>query len=149
MEPILIDTNLLVYVFDRRDRPRQEIATTIVGSLVKSGAGRLSAQCLAEFFNATTKRKDPILSVPEAVDQTEKLARALTVYPVTLQVVLEAMRGVTQHRLPFWDAQIWGAARLNQIPTVFSDDFSPGTVLEGVRFVNPLASGFQLQDWLP
>ncbi|MCG2740072.1 MAG: hypothetical protein L6300_07505 [Syntrophaceae bacterium] len=34
------------------------------------------------------------------------------------------------------------AARLNQIPIVFSEDFQDGQVLEGVRFANPFAGRF-------
>lgn len=151
MEPILIDTNLLVYVYDRRDRVRQNVAAKVVGTLAKAGIGRLSAQCLSEFFSAATKRKtggDPILSIADAVNETEKLARTFAIYPVTRQVVLEALRGVKQHQLQFWDAQIWAAARLNQISTIFSEDYQAGAILEGVRFVNPFAQGFQLQVWL-
>jgi predicted nucleic acid-binding protein len=151
MNPILIDTNLLVYVFDQRDAVRQAAAIQVVGSLAKLGSGRLSAQCLSEFFSAVTRQKQnqaPILSLPDALTETEKLARAFTVYPVTQPVVLEALRGVRQYQFHFWDAQIWAAARLNQIPTVFSQDFQSGAVLEGVRFVDPLAAGFQLQPWV-
>jgi predicted nucleic acid-binding protein len=103
------------------------------------------------FFTAATKRKrnqDPILSVPDALNETEKLARAFAIYPVTQQIVLEALRGVRQYQLSFWDAQIWAAARLNQIPTIFSQDFQSGTMLEGIRLVNPFLEAFQLRDWI-
>jgi predicted nucleic acid-binding protein len=63
-------------------------------------------------------------------------------------VVLEALRGVKQHQFEFWDAQIWAAARLNQTPIVFSEDFNSGSVIEGVRFVNPFAENFQIKEWL-
>jgi predicted nucleic acid-binding protein len=62
--------------------------------------------------------------------------------------VLEALRGVRHYKIQFWDAQIWAAARLNQIPTLFSQDFNPGAVLEGVEFVNPYSGTFRLQDWI-
>lgn len=48
----------------------------------------------------------------------------------------------------FWDAQIWATARLNQISVVFSEDFNPGWITEGVRFVNPFAADFQIETWL-
>ena len=54
------------------------------------------------------------------------------------------MRG---YRLNYWDAQIWVAARLHQIPLVLSEDFSDGAVLEGVHFINPFRPGFRLADW--
>jgi predicted nucleic acid-binding protein len=59
-------------------------------------------------------------------------------------VVLEAVRGVLQHGLPYWDAQVWATARLNQIPVVVSEDFSDGPVLEGVVFRDPFARAFDL-----
>jgi len=62
-------------------------------------------------------------------------------------IALEAARGVRDHRFNFWDAQIWATARLNQIPVIFSEGFSSGAVVEGIRFVNPLAPTFQLESW--
>jgi hypothetical protein len=37
--------------------------------------------------------------------------------------------------------------RLNQMPTVFDEDFNDGSVVEGVRFVNPLGAGFRIEEW--
>jgi len=54
---------------------------------------------------------------------------------------------VRDHQLPYWDAQIWAAARLNQVPIIFSEDFNAGAVLEGVRFVDPFADDFLLSAW--
>lgn len=48
------------------------------------------------------------------------------------------------HQLAFYDAQIWAAARLNQIPAVFSEDFQDGRTLEGVQFVNPFSETFDV-----
>jgi predicted nucleic acid-binding protein len=63
-------------------------------------------------------------------------------------IVLEAARGVRDRSLSYYDAQIWATARLNQIPLVFSEDFTDGSVIEGVRFVNPLAGDFRLESWV-
>jgi predicted nucleic acid-binding protein len=151
MQPVLIDTNLLVYAYDLRDPSRQAFAVRVLSGLARGGIGCLSVQSLSEFFSATTRQRkgqSPVLPVSDAIMETEKLARAFLVYPVTQLIVLEALRGVRQYQLSFWDSQIWAAAHLNQISTVFSEDFSPGAVLEGVQFVNPFHPGFRLQDWL-
>lgn len=145
---ILIDTNLLVYMFDDRDPLRQARASEVVMSLGEAALGRISAQCLSEFFSATTRGKYPILSMQDSANQIAYLARAFPTFPVTHLVVLEAVRGVRQHQFSFWDAQIWAVARLNQISTIFSEDFSSGAVLEGVHFENPLATGFTLKEWI-
>ena len=75
------------------------------------------------------------------------MARAWPVFDATPQIVLEAVRGVRDHQFSFWDAQIWAVARLNQVAVVFSEDFNPGAVIEGVRFVNPFAQDFELEAW--
>jgi predicted nucleic acid-binding protein len=149
MEPILIDTNVLVYIYDRRDKKRQDRAIDVVGLLAKTNMGRLSAQCLSEFYNAATRQRSGqplILTTNEAVVETEKLARAFSVYPVTQQVVLEALRGVQQYQFSLWDAQIWACARLNQIPAILSQDFQAGKSIEGVRFIDPFEAAFQLDQ---
>lgn len=56
---------------------------------------------------------------------------------LTSLVVLEAVRGVRDHHFSYWDSLIWATAKMNQIPTVLSDDFSHNSVIESVRFTNP------------
>lgn len=89
----------------------------------------------------------PILSTREARQQVERLARIWPVFDITPLIVIEAMRGVCDHQLAYWDAQIWATARLNQIPIIFSEDFNSGSTLEGIRFINPFAADFSLFDW--
>ena len=68
------------------------------------------------------------------------------VHNLTPMIVLEALRGVRDHQISYYDAQIWASARLNQIPAIFSEDFNQG-VLEGVRFVNPFLPDFDVARW--
>ncbi len=147
MPPVLIDTNVLVYAFDQNDAQRQERAIGVLQQLQLSGAGRLSAQSLAEFFSACTRLLHPPLTDREALDQLERFSQAYRVLDLNAQVVLEAARGVRDHQLGYWDAQVWAMARLNQIQLVLSGDSSAGTTLEGVRFINPFTPDFDLQAW--
>jgi predicted nucleic acid-binding protein len=144
---VLIDTNVLVYAHQPAEVVKYAQAVRAVALLVESGLGRLSAQVLGEFVSATTRGRRQILTMAEALEQMELLARAVPVLDVTRLIVLEAVRGVRQHRLSYYDAQIWATARLNQVPTVFTEDFEDGRRLEGVYFVNPLMSGFDLERW--
>lgn len=143
----LIDTNILVYAVDPASPEKQQRAIELLERLESVGSGRLSVQCLAEFFSATTRKLQPPLTAIEAAAQLESLARAFPILDLTPMIVLEAARGVRDRSLSYYDAQIWASARLNQIPIVFSEDFDNGSVIEGVQFVNPLADGFQLEAW--
>ncbi|MEM3046509.1 MAG: PIN domain-containing protein [Candidatus Bathyarchaeia archaeon] len=147
MPPILIDTNLLVYLYDTGSPDKATLARRILEHLVSNRSGRLSVQCLAEFFYVSTRKLDPPLSRDEAMEQTSLFTRILPVYDLTPLIVLEAARGVRDHGLPYFDAQIWAAARLNQVSVIFSEDFRDGQVLEGVRFVNPFSPEFRVEEW--
>jgi len=147
MTLILIDTNVLVYASDPADTLRQDQGLHILKLLETTRTGRLSTQCLAEFMNVATRAQRNLYTPAEAVQQLEYLLRAFPVFDLTPMIVLEAARGVRDHGLAYYDAQIWAAARLNQLPVIFSEDFSDGQVLEGVSFVNPFSTGFRLEDW--
>lgn len=147
MAAVLIDTNVLVYAHDRSAWVKQAQAIRVLTALQLAGSGRLSVQSLSEFFSAVTRGPRPKLTVREAAGQVRWLAGAWPVLDITRFVVLEAIRGVRDHRLAFWDAQLWATARLNQIPAIFSEDFSIDAELDGIRFVNPFAVGFVLEAW--
>lgn len=146
MPTILMDTNILIYTFDPRETRRQEQAIVLLLELEERKAGCLSAQCLSEFANVVLAKR--MLPQDEAIRKIDRWRSAFPVYNLTPQVVLEAVRGVRDHQLSYYDAQIWAAARLNQIPVVFSEDFQDGQTLEGVQFANPFASAFNLDEWL-
>ena len=81
----------------------------------------------------------------------EQIDRFQTLWPVFLLtplIVTEAARAVRDYQLTYYDAQIWATARLNGVPVIFSEDFQTGRTLEGVRFVNPFADDFRLDEWL-
>lgn len=147
MDEVLIDTNLLVYAHEKPETNKHTRAIEVLKTLIESGRGRLSAQILGEFVSATTRGRNPILSIDTALAQVALLADAFAVFEVTRFIVLEAVRGVREHRLSYWDAQIWATARLNQVATIFTEDFESGRHLEGVRFLNPLEPKFDLGRW--
>jgi predicted nucleic acid-binding protein len=148
MPPILVDTNVLVYFYDQNSPQKQERAIQVLDRLREGGIGRLSTQNLAEFVNAAMRKLDPPLTAAEAYEQASKFATSWQVFDLTPQIVLEAARGVRDHRLAYNNAQIWAAARLNQVPVVFSEDFQEGQTLEGVRFTNPFSETFDLETWM-
>jgi predicted nucleic acid-binding protein len=142
----LVDTNVLVYAYDCSEPEKQKRALEILDTLAETDAGVLSAQVLSEFFVTITRKITSPLSVAEAYERIKNYATMWTILDVTELVVLEAARGVRDHQLSFWDAEIWATARLNQIPLVLSEDFQSGAIIEGVRFLNPLLPAFDIHS---
>jgi predicted nucleic acid-binding protein len=148
MPPALIDTNLLVYFYDQNQPAKQAQSHRVLEQLELTHSGRLSVQALAEFFSVATRKLSPNLTPAEALEQINLFIRLWPVFDLTPLIVMEAGRGVRDHKLSYYDAQVWATARLNQVPIVFSEDFRDESILEGVRFVNPFSSEFSLEKWL-
>ncbi|MEW5830031.1 MAG: PIN domain-containing protein [Chloroflexota bacterium] len=148
MALVLIDTNLLIYLYDHNEPAKQTHSRFVLNELQKIGAGRLSVQNLSEFANIALKKISPVITASDVVEQIRLFANVFPVHTVTPPMVADAVRAVKEHQLPFYDAQMWSCARFNQIPIIFSEDFQDGQVLEGVRFVNPFAETFQLEKWI-
>lgn len=147
MQQVLIDTNLLIYLYDQNQPVKQAQAKHTLERLELNRSGRLSVQSLAEFFSVAIRKISPPLTPDEALEQVDLFTRLWSVFDLTPMIVIEACRGVRDHQLSYCDAQIWATARLNQVPLVFSEDFSDGSILESVRFINPFATKFVLEDW--
>ncbi len=144
---ILLDTNILVYACDPGEPAKRDQAGRVLRFLEQNGSGRLSVQGLSEFVAATTRRLRPPLTIIDAAQQIERLMASFLIFDLTPMVVLEALRGVRDHQLSYYDAQVWATARLNQVPLIFSEDFNSDATLEGVRFINPFAPDFVLENW--
>jgi predicted nucleic acid-binding protein len=147
MTAVLVDTNVLIYAYDRSAPEKQRRALDVLDRLVLADAGFLSTQVLAEFYNVAVHKLVVPLTPGEVYERLQHYVQVYTVLDVTSQVVLEAVRATEKHSLNFWDAQIWAAAKLNGVPVVFSEDFSDGARIEGVIFADPFAQDFQPEAW--
>lgn len=144
---IFVDTNVLVYAYDRSEPVKQQQAFNLLHHLTMTGTGVISVQVMAEFFNIITRKITAPLSLDEAYQRLENYQQSWIILDLTPFTVLEAVRGVQMYQLNFCDAHIWAAARMNQITVIFSEDFNNGATLEGVHFINPFAPNFQMADW--
>ncbi len=138
----LLDTNVLIYPHDHSEPEKGKRAAEVLRVLSNSGRAALPVQALAEFANVALRKLR--LPLQDVYDQLEDLSRAFPVLPLSEWTVLEALRGVEDHHFSYYDAQVWAAAKLHQLPIVLSEDFPTGATVEGVTFMDPLEKGFDL-----
>lgn len=89
MPPVLIDTNLLVYLYDHHQPAKQAQAERILEHLELSRGGRLSVQSLAEFLSVVTRKLSPRLTTTEALHQVSLLIRLWPAFDLTALIVLQ------------------------------------------------------------
>jgi predicted nucleic acid-binding protein len=140
----LIDTNLLVYMHDPRDKNKQARATAIVDHLGKRGAAVLSVQCLTEFYRATRWKLPDSLTAGDARQEVDRYARNCRVLPLTPSAALDAMRACDQYSISFWDSLIWSVAKENGVPYLLTEDLDDGVNIEGVQVLNPFTTTFDI-----
>lgn len=145
---IAIDTNVLVYAYDAREPERGRQARDLLARLEKERLGAFPVQVLCEFARVAMERLSPPLTPDEALVRVQNLAASWPVLPLDPVVVMDAVRGVRDHGMSYFDAQIWAAARLGGCRVVLSEDFADGRECEGVRFQNPFAEGFEIEGLL-
>ena len=85
----LVDTNVLIYSYDRSDQVKQKRAREVLHWLVSTGGGVLSTQILAEFFWTLSRKLSERFPAREAYAQLEKQAHAWRVMSMTPAIVLE------------------------------------------------------------
>lgn len=143
----LLDTNVLVYAHDGSDAAKQRRAAELLAHIGGASTGALPAQALAELASVALRKLKPPMPPSLLYRQIEDLECAFPVLPLTPAVVLEAVRAVRDHKLSYYDAQVWAVAKLHQIPILLSEDVDSGSTLEGVTFIDPFAPDFDFA-WL-
>ena len=130
------DTNILVYAIDARFLEKQKSAIALYAQAVKDRSFVISTQVLVEFFNATTKGKQPLLQRHEAHAQVTALARQ-RVIPTTANMVVSAMGYAERYQMQWFDALMVDAALAAGATTLYSEDMQHGQRYGSLAVVNP------------
>jgi len=143
---VFLDTNLLVYPFDRVEVVKGPLADSVVKRIFAAGQPIISTQVLSEFYWSVTRKIPTKLSHDEASAEVQRLISLSHAVPLTLDLVNRALQAIPKHQFPLWDALIFAAAILNGARYVLSEDFQHGFVAEGVTFLNPFDPAFNLSS---
>jgi predicted nucleic acid-binding protein len=134
--PVFVDTNILVYWRDARDRAKQARAAVWLERLWQERLGRTSIQVLSEYYVTVTRKLDPGLPVPQAWDDVSAL---FAWSPMVINETLMQRGHETEQRykLSWWDSLIVAAAQLQGCGLLLSEDFQDGTTYGGVTVRSP------------
>lgn len=139
---IFVDTNIIAYMFDSRDKAKQYNARMLFTELVSSQRCCISTQVLQESFNVLTKKLR--YTKDEASEIVSNLMN-LPVHQITTSDVVEAMRLSRSTQYTIYDSMILAAAKAEGCVTVYSEDLNDGQEVNGVKIENPLISSFPLR----
>ncbi|MFP4068628.1 MAG: PIN domain-containing protein [Verrucomicrobiota bacterium] len=130
-----IDTNLIVYANDRRDREKQARALAVVREAIREGSGVISVQVLQEYANTALNK---LGQTPAVVLRQLALLESMTVVRPDPKMVGRAVELKSLFQISFWDASILAAAESAGCRRLFTEDLNEGQVYGAIRVVNPL-----------
>jgi predicted nucleic acid-binding protein len=133
---VFVDTNVLVYAFDRPSGAKHDMARELVRGLWESATGVLSTQVLQEFAVYLRRKVVRPLSTNETRDVLQEYM-GWTIIVNTAQSTLRALEIEERYKISFWDALVIQAAEAAGAEIIYTEDLSDGQSYGGVRAVNP------------
>lgn len=150
----LIDTNVLVYLFDARFPAKQRIAHTVIREGLAMNGLVLPHQAVVEFVSVVTRPRSDLEGaslLPRAIalQRADVLMRQIPVLYPDGAVLATAIRGAGTYQLSWFDAHLWAYAEVNGLSEILSEDFSHGQHYGSVRVRNPFLAAIDAVHELP
>jgi predicted nucleic acid-binding protein len=136
MAKYFIDTNILIYANDKKDRTKQNKAARLITDLMKSGQGVLSTQVLQEYAHVALNK---LGQTEEVVLRQLHLLEHIEVIQQSPAMIRRAVEIKKTYKINFWDACIVANAEYTECDTIYSEDLNTGQFYSGMKIENPLA----------
>ena len=134
---VFIDTNLWVYRLARREPDKAERIRLWLAAITNDHQVVISTQVLIELRSVASRKLQPPLSDAQINGLLEALS-GFEVVSTDSALVLDAHQLACSEQLSWFDALIAEAAIRNRCEVLFSEDFTHGRVIAGMKIRNPL-----------
>jgi len=134
MNLAFFDTNVVVYADDASVPDKQKRANDLFSGHLADGMAALSLQVLQEYYSTVTRKLD---IAPDFAQRRVEVLSLANIVRFEAEDIIFAIELHRLTRISFWDALIIHAARKSGAAVLYSEDFQHGSVMAGVRVVNP------------
>lgn len=137
-DKVFIDTNILVYLFDKSEKQKQTRIKTFISEYLSRAKIYLSVQVINEFINVTSRKITFPISSDKQKDIIELVSDLFFITPLNLSTTLGALEISTKYKLSYWDSLIISSALENKCNILYSEDMQNGIIIEGrLTILNP------------
>jgi predicted nucleic acid-binding protein len=131
------DTNVLVYMVDRRDPKKQAIAQSLVGDALAAGSGVISFQVVQETLHALTRKARQVLPAVDAAELLDAVLVPLWTVQPSARLYGKALQVQAKQGFSFYDSLIVAAALEAGCKRLYSEDLQHGQRVGTLRIENP------------
>jgi predicted nucleic acid-binding protein len=136
---VFLDTNILVYQFDKSERVKRKRAMELINRVLLDGNGAISSQVVQEFANVALRKFSAPLSEKEMDAVMAELLEPLCDHFPTFDFYERSLRLCVANDMSLYDALIVQAALDLNCTTLYSEDFQNGRKFGDLVIVNPFA----------
>lgn len=137
-ERVFLDTNIIVYAYDKDAGKKHEVARELLFGLWNSEGGILSSQILQEFCVTVTRK----IELPLPVETTREIVEDFLSWDVVANdgdTILQAIKIQIKEKISFWDALVVAAAQKGGADILLTEDLSDGRRFGNLTVRNPFA----------
>lgn len=135
-ERFSLDTNILVYALDHQAGQRHLRARSIVEASAIADCW-LTLQAISEFYAAVTRKR--LAPASEARAQAQDWLELFRTASASADAVRSALAIAAVGRVSYWDALLVATAAEAGCTAILTEDLAGGSVLFGVRVIDPFA----------
>ena len=132
-----IDTNIVIYLFDKKNDEKRKIAEKLLKEALVTSNGIVSFQVIQEFCNAALRKFEKPLTISDCKKFINKFLYPLCdIHPI-LEIYDLALDIKEETGYSFYDSMILASAIYGKCKVLLSEDLQNGQIIKGVKIVNP------------
>lgn len=137
---VFIDTNILIYSFDRLDEVKHQIAVDLLTELVEKNEIIVSTQVINEFIVVMTSKVTYPLSLETVELHINKFNQVFNIRPIQMTDCTKALSILKRYGFNYWDSLIVAAALKSGCSTLYTEDMQDGQIIEKkLKIANPFS----------
>ncbi|MBD3290521.1 PIN domain-containing protein [candidate division KSB1 bacterium] len=136
-DKFFIDTNILIYSFDKSEPTKQKIAKEIISKAFTGYAGCISYQVIQEFLNVATQKFEKPLAKNDCYKfMTNVLEPLCEIFP-SMALYKEALEIQEGWQYSFYDSLIISAAIRANCNILYTEDLQHEQRIRNLLIINP------------
>jgi predicted nucleic acid-binding protein len=132
-----LDSNILIYQFDRKALQKRSIARDIVADALTTNSALISFQVVQETLNVITRKLPIPMAELDVQDVLNNILLPLMRVMPSAALYTDALRIAQRYQFSFYDSMIVAAAQSAGCKRLLTEDMQHGQVIDGLRIVNP------------
>ena len=139
-DDILIDSNVLIYAFDKDENEKNPIARAILKRIFNGEMNAfLSTQNLSEFYYNVTKKIKKPLEVTEAKEIISDLVSLSNIKIVKIDenTIINAIEISMKCNIHYWDALIAYVMKENNVYSIITENDKDFKKISWLKVINP------------